>query len=119
MIYSIGTDIIEIERIKKASLKGGFLNMVFTQNEISAFNGKYQSMAGNFAAKEAVVKAFGTGFGRIGPKDIEVLRYENGKPYVVLHNEAKVFANNSKIKNIHISISHNKNDAVGFAVAEV
>lgn len=119
MIFSVGTDIIEIERIEKASLKGGFLYKIFTENEINAFKNKFNSLAGNFAVKEAVVKAFGTGFGKIEPKDIEVLRDEKRKPYVKLYNEALSFAEKNNIKNIHISISHNKNDAVAFVVAEV
>ena len=119
MIFSVGTDIIEIDRVEKACLKKGFMQKVYTQNEISAFGAKARSLAGNFAAKEAVVKAFGTGFGLIEPSEIEILRDEKGKPYVILHGNAESFALKNKIIAVRVSISHNRNDAVAFAVAEV
>lgn len=119
MIFSVGTDIIEIERVERACQKLNFTKTVYTDEEIRLFSDKSRSMAGNFAAKEAVAKAFGTGFGRIQPKDIEILRDDKGKPYVVLYNEAKTFAQGNNITAVKVSISHNKRDAVAFALTEV
>lgn len=119
MLFSIGVDIIEIDRIKKASSSQSFLKKVFTDKELDLIENSTQSLAGNFAAKEAVAKAFGTGFKSISPKDIEILRNNAGKPFVVLYNNALKLKNKNKITNVHISISHNKTDAVAFAVMEV
>ena len=80
MIIGIGTDIIEIERIETAVKRTkNFMNKMFTENEIKIFESRgfrSEVIAGNFAAKEAVSKAVGTGFRDFGVKDIEILRDE-------------------------------------------
>lgn len=120
MIVGIGTDIIEIDRIKKAVEKTtGFLEKIFTKKEIEMFsnrNMRFETIAGNFAAKEAVVKALGTGMRGISFIDIEVLRDELGKPYVNLSNKIK--EKYPLELNIFISISHNKENAVSFVLIE-
>lgn len=120
MIIGIGTDIIEIERIKKAVLNtNGFLNKVFTENEIKMFsekNMKAETIAGNFAAKEAFVKALGVGMRGISFNDIEVLRDELGKPYINLSDRMK--EKYSFKFNALVSISHNKESAISFVVIE-
>lgn len=68
--------------------------------------------------KEAVVKAFGTGFGRISPIDIEVLRDEVGKPYICLYGEAKKAADERAIKAWHVSISNTDTLAMAYVIAE-
>ena len=65
MIFGIGTDLIEVARVGKACEKEGFLARVFTEAECNLIRKQPQKAAGNFAVKEAVVKAFGTGFQRI------------------------------------------------------
>ena len=120
MINGIGTDIIEIERIKKAVSNENFLKKYFTQNEIDFIeklnNKKFESYAGNFAAKEAVSKAFSLGFSKFFPIGIEVLRDENGKPYVVLHGEALRIFNENGYTSVLVSISHSKENAIAFAI---
>lgn len=121
MIIGIGNDIIEIERINKAVLKPRFLEKYFTENEINLFytrNSNIEIIAGNFAVKESVSKVFGTGVRGFTLKDIEVLRDEMGKPFVILHHQAKNIAEKMKINNLHVSISHSEKYAVGFAVGE-
>lgn len=119
MIIGIGNDIIEIERIKKALSNKTFFKKIYTEKEQKIFNGKnFHSLAGNFAAKESVSKALGTGFSGFSPIDIEILRYDNGKPYVKLYNNAKKTAENLNIKKIHLSISHCLKYAQATAVAE-
>jgi holo-[acyl-carrier protein] synthase len=113
MIYGIGTDIIEISRFFNSS--DTFLKKVYTENELALFADKPQSLAGNFAAKEAVAKAVGTGFRTFSPKDIEILRLPSGAPVVTLYNGASELCGD---KIIHISISHNKDTACAFAVIE-
>jgi len=119
MIYGIGTDLIEVERIKKAYEKESFRKKIYTEQEQQLIAENAQRAAGNFAVKESVVKAFGTGFGKISPIDIEVLREASGKPYVVLHGPAKEFLVSEQILRVHVSISNIKEYAVGYVVMEV
>jgi len=140
MIYGTGIDIIEIYRIKKAALKSGFLERCFTEREIIFFRERQlnaEVIAGSFAAKEAFVKALGTGFRGIGFLDIEILRDEKGKPFIEIRNEQKIieiFLNPSPLsqgeKNpsqitkffndmiFHLSISHCREFAVAHVVIE-
>ena len=93
MILGIGVDIIEIDRIEKAIKKQNkFLEKIFTNKEIEYFQNRKMNIeviAGNFAAKEAISKALGTGFRGISFLDIEVLRDELGKPLVNIENKIK------------------------------
>lgn len=121
MIIGIGTDIVEIERIKKAIENEKFLNKYFTSDEIVLYNKRNKNpeiLAGNFVVKEAVSKAIGTGVRGFGLSDISVLRDELGKPYIELYNEALQISKQQGILNFHVSISHSEAYAVGFAIAE-
>lgn len=122
MIVGIGTDIIEIERVQRAIERTPhFLNKVFTPKENDYFKEighRGESIAGNFAAKEAISKAFGTGFRTFGPQDIEILRDVYGKPIVQLYNEAQSIKEILKVSTIHLSISHCKTYATAFATLE-
>ncbi len=122
MIIGIGTDIVEIERIKKSVEKYGekFLNKIFTQAELAYSlpkKNKFQHLAARFAAKEAVVKALADccndGFNW---KDIEIINSENGKPEVRLFGKFAEYISDGK--SIKISLSHEKNYAIAFAVLE-
>lgn len=118
MIIGVGTDIIEIERIKKAIDSSIFIQRLFTDEELKYLNTKKaESFAGYFAAKEAVSKALGTGISGFSFKDIEILK-KGGVPYVVLHGGARKVADGIGIKEIKLSISHCREYAVAFAVAE-
>ncbi len=116
MIIGIGTDIIKIDRIKKACEREAFLKHVYSEKEKEICKSPAM-LAGNFAVKEAVSKAFGTGLA-FKVNEIEVLRDEKGKPYVVLHNKAKEIATQKGVKNIFVSITDEDDLAVAFAVAE-
>ena len=122
MIIGIGTDIIEINRIEKAIMRtSSFIEKSFTSNEIEYFKSKGLKgnvIAGNFAAKEAISKAIGTGFRGFGLKDIEVLRDELGKPVVNLSYKIYKLLDIKEF-NIHVSISHSKENAIAYAVMEV
>ena len=118
MIFGIGTDLIEVERVENAYKKEAFRNKIYTGKEQTLIHGRAQKAAGNFAVKEAVVKAFGTGFRKITPIEIEVLREESGKPYVVLYGEARKLQQKEQITNIHVSISNTKEYAVAYVVME-
>jgi len=118
MIIGAGVDIVEIPRMKKAVAKwgGGFLSKVFTAREIKYANSRAipnQHLAARFAAKEAVIKAFGE------PKkfpikwtDIEVLNNEEGKPVIEFHGGAKRLKKIKKVSEVIVSMSHSKNYAI-------
>ena len=122
MIIGTGIDIVEISRIKNASLKwkDAFLKRIFTDKEIAYSkerSSSYQHLAARFAAKEAVLKAFGSGWNkRIEWTDIEVWNEESGKPKVELHNHIKQLKNKKKVKDIIISLSHTRTYAVASAI---
>lgn len=120
-IYGIGTDIIEIERIKKAIEKNGkFLEKFYSEGEVELFKQRkfrVSSIAGNFAGKEAVSKALGTGIRNFSLKDIEILRDEYNKPYVNLYGNAKTLAENLGIVEILVTISHSKEYACANTIA--
>ena len=123
MIFGIGTDIIEIKRVKRAiSRSPRFLERIFTENELKYYREKNmnaQHIAGGFSAKEAVLKALGTGLRGFRWKDIEVLRDSMGKPVVRFSGNVKQFAEDNGIGAIHVTISHSKDFAAATAVAEV
>jgi phosphopantetheine--protein transferase-like protein len=121
MIIGTGVDIIEIERIAKAAKNERFFDKIFSDSETALFEAsKYrmETVAGRFAAKEAVMKALGCGLGDMPMKSIEVLRAPSGQPVVELKNEAKQKAEALGVKHMHISISHSERYAVAQAVAE-
>ena len=121
MIIGIGTDIIEIYRIESAINKNNkFIEKLFTTREIKYFNERKLAsnvIAGNFAAKEAVSKAIGTGFRGFEFKDIEVLRDDLGKPFIILSKGIDKIINKKNIR-FHVSISHSKENAIAYAVME-
>jgi phosphopantetheine--protein transferase-like protein len=121
MIIGTGIDIIEVLRIKKALDMWGekFLNRVFTKRELSYANKKkfsHENLAARFACKEAVLKAFGDTRVGIRLKNIEILNDSKGKPEVILHKEAKKFADKNNLDNIIVSMSHTNNYAVSNAL---
>lgn len=122
MIVGIGTDIIEINRVVEVLKKNPrFLEKYFTKKEQSLFQergNRAQTIAGTFAAKEAVSKALGTGFRTFGLWDIEILRDEKGKPYVFVYGGAKHLLDELSISQILVTISHCKDYAVAYAVAQ-
>ena len=119
-MLSTGVDIIEIPRIKKTLDRYGerFLKRIFTPDEIAYCRGRSPNLAGRFAAKEATMKALGTGVRGVGWKDIEVIRAESGAPSVKLHGRAKARAEMLKVSELSLSISHSREVAVAFVVAQ-
>ncbi|MFA7572942.1 MAG: holo-ACP synthase [Lutispora sp.] len=123
MIYGIGTDIVEIDRIKKAMERyPQFVDRLFSIDELVYLESKAlnpQHVAGGFSAKEAVLKSIGTGLRNFKWKEIEIIRDNKGKPFVRLNGKAKDYVDDNYIGNIHITISHSKNYATATALAEV
>ena len=122
-IYGIGTDITECVRIAQMIDKHGelFLTRVYTQQEIaycSARKAATQHYAGRWAAKEAVLKAIGTGWSRgIHWTDIEVVNAVGGKPSITIAGEARQICEQRRIGDVLISISHSRNYAIAYATA--
>lgn len=122
MIIGIGTDIVEIDRIKAAVEQEAFVRRVFTAGEAAYCRGRgvqqAASFAARFAAKEAVAKAFGSGFAGGKVKDIEVVTAANGKPAIVLHGGFAELAGELGVTAIHISLTHARQYAAAQAVLE-
>lgn len=118
MRHHIGTDIIEIDRVKEAVERFGerFLNRVYTPDELAIYGKRAHSLAASFAAKEAVMKVLGTGNRGVAWREIEVLHHESGKPYVKLHRRALEEAEKLGITEIDISMSHSHVYATAVAI---
>lgn len=124
MIAGTGVDIIEVERVDRAIERLGkrFIEKVFTEAEAAYCGSRHRPAlhyAARFAAKEAVLKALGTGWSRgIGWRDIETAGDSSRGPAVRLHGVAERVAREKSITAIHLSLSHTSTAAIAFAVAE-
>jgi holo-[acyl-carrier protein] synthase len=127
MIISTGVDLAEVERIRAAledaRIGARFRARVFTEKEIAYCEkkqrGKYESYAGRFAAKEAVMKALGRGWGaKVRWLDIEVVRARSGKPEIVLHDKTAELAAELGIRRWALSITHTKEYGLAFVIAQ-
>ncbi|HLK30144.1 MAG TPA: holo-ACP synthase [Puia sp.] len=123
MILGVGIDMIEVERISsKISKEAGFKELVFSKKEIEyceAKTNKFEHYAARFAAKEAFLKAVGTGWiNGSSFFEIEIMNNENGKPELILLGETAVTFQYLQIKKISVSISHLKSIASAVVVIE-
>ncbi len=122
-VIGLGTDIAEIERIAAMIDRHGdeFLQRVFGPEEIAYCAGhrnSAQHFAGRWAAKEAILKALGTGFTKgIGWNDLTILPMATGRPVVTLTGRARTLADELGIDRVIVSISHGKNYAMATAMA--
>jgi holo-[acyl-carrier protein] synthase len=123
-ILGTGIDIVECLRIARMIDWHGelFISRVYTDAEIeycSTRKAATQHYAGRWAAKEAVLKALGTGWRRgISWRDIEVLNNRQGAPVVSLNAGAREVCEKAGIRTMHLSISHCRSHAVAYAIAE-
>lgn len=117
-VSAVGVDIIEIDRIEAALAKFGerFLRRVYTKLEVAACRGRVNELAARFSAKEAVMKALGTGARGVAWREIEVLPNHRGKPLVYLHGRALERAQKIGLRDVDISLSHSRDFAVAFVV---
>ena len=122
MIVGIGTDIIEIARVRRAIETQAFLTRVFTAEERSYCGGRGRqaaaSYAARFAAKEAVLKAFGTGLRGGTLQEVEIRIDALGAPYCVLTGYFARLAEERGVLHIHISMSHSREYATAQCVME-
>ncbi len=124
MIVGLGLDIAEIDRIEAAIKRHGapFLERLFTAAEVAyceKHRNKYERYAARFAAKEAAMKALGTGWSNgVRWRDIEVVRAANGKPSLKLEGKAGEVAAKLGVKNIALTITHSGNLALAEVIFE-
>ncbi len=126
-IIGTGIDVIEVERIERAltrpKIGDRFRARVYTPGEIeyceSRGRPRFQSYAARFAAKEATMKALGTGWNRnVGWTEIEVVRRRGSAPTIVLSGKAAAFAERKKVRGFHLSITHTAKEAIAHVIAE-
>ena len=115
-----GVDIIEIERVARVVSRWGqrFLDRIFTEGEQAYCAGRAPNLAARFAAKEATMKALGTGVRGVGWKDIEVVRQKSGAPSIRLHDRALARYEALGIGDLSLSISHSRDYAVAMVVGQ-
>lgn len=114
-----GVDAIEIERVRKTLARHSerFLHRVYTEIEIAYCRGRVPELAVRFAAKEAMMKALGTGIRGVGWREIEVLPDRRGKPLVYLHGRAAARAKTIGLGQPEVSMTHSNTLALAFIVA--
>ena len=119
-MLTTGVDIIEIPRVQRVLAGYGrrFLERIFTEGEIAYCRGRAPNLAARFAAKEATMKALGTGTRGVSWKDIEVLRRESGEPHIRLSGRAEACAQRLGGGEISLSLSHCQEYAVAFVVTQ-
>lgn len=118
-MHTVGVDIIEIARVQAALERWGarFLSRIYTEREIRYCRGRVPELAVRFAAKEAVMKALGTGTRGVGWREIEVLPMRGGKPLVFLHGRARRQAQTLGLEQFAISLSHSRDYAIASVVS--
>lgn len=125
MIYGIGTDIVNISRFKKMKSIKSFSKKILSVDELkisSTYNEEklIKYLAKQFACKEALSKAFGTGIRKpILFKELEILRDENGKPYFNPLGDVKKTLINLGITKTHVSLADESEHAIAFAILEI
>ncbi|MEW6287915.1 MAG: holo-ACP synthase [Chloroflexota bacterium] len=119
MKLATGVDLIEISRIEEVIARHGrhYLERIYTPAELEQCGRRIESLAGRFAAKEAVAKALGCGIGDVTWKEIEILGDEQNAPQLTLHGEALKRANELGLSTWSVSISHSQSHAVSFVAA--
>jgi len=119
MKLATGVDLIEIDRIKEVVARHGkhYLERIFTPAELAQFGKRPESLAGRFAAKEAVTKALGCGIGEVTWKEIEILGDEQNAPVLRLYGAADDKAKKLGLTTWSVSISHSQTHSVAFVVA--
>ena len=124
MIVGMGTDLIEVDRVREAIERHGqrFIDRIFTPGEIAYVDGsanRYERYAARFAAKEAGMKAIGTGWRRgVRWQDFEVANLPSGKPTLLLHGVAATFASKLQVRSTALSLTHTAKHAMAVVILE-
>lgn len=124
MIAGIGTDLAEVDRIREAIQRHGqrFIERIYTTKEIAYVESKanrFERYAARFAAKEAGMKAIGTGWRRgVRWQDFEVANLPSGRPTLLLHGVAAAVAEQMSVRSISLSITHTAMQAMAIVILE-
>lgn len=120
-MHAVGVDIIEISRIAQTVKRWGdrFLLRTYTEGELAYCRGRAPQLAARFAAKEAVMKALGTGIRGVSWRDVEVVRARSGAPSIKLHGRGARVAERLAMSQVAISLSHSREYAVASVVIEI
>jgi holo-[acyl-carrier protein] synthase len=122
MITGVGIDVVQVKRMEGWREKPGLLERYFHSSELAAVVSRgasaYLSLAARFAAKEAFGKALGTGLSNIVLKDIMIINRDNGRPEMHLSGTALAALENSGANRVHISLTHERDNAVAMVVLE-
>jgi holo-[acyl-carrier protein] synthase len=124
MIVGTGVDLCEVDRIERSAHRWGkrFIERIYTPREIAYAErkaNKYERYAARFAAKEAGMKAIGTGWRRgVRWKDFEVANLPTGKPTLKFHGKAAEFAERLGVRNVALSITHTGATALAHVILE-
>jgi holo-[acyl-carrier protein] synthase len=125
MIFGVGTDIVSLSRLEKMDNLEKFAMKVLSKKELAIFTNlvepkKITYLAKQFAGKEAISKAFGTGMSLpVMFENIEILRDDHGKPIFNALNDLKILQVDLGIVKSHVSLADEKNYAIAFAILEI
>lgn len=119
--HVVGIDIVEVPRIRRVLERWGerFLKRIYTTQEIAYCQGRAPQLASRFAAKEAVMKALGTGIRGVGWREVEVLRQRGRAPALQLHGRAQSRARALGITELALSLTHSDHYALASVVGAV
>ena len=114
-----GIDLVSINRLRSSLARFGdrFLQRIYTTAELEDCQGRLDSLAVRFAAKEAAAKALGCGIGSISWRDVEVRLTSQGQPMLALHGEALRLAKKLRLTVWSVSLSHEQDTAIALVVA--
>ena len=120
-MIAVGIDIIDINRIEQAISRwqNSFLGRIYTEAELESCRNIASSLAARFAAKEATMKALGTGTKGLNWRDIEILSNNDGAPSIQLYGRAKKKVKKVGITQLSVSMSHSKEYAIALVVSDV
>ena len=119
-MLAVGVDIIELDRIARTVERWDqrFLDRIYTPQELAYCRGRVPQLAARFAAKEAVMKALGTGRYGLSWRDIEVVRSRGRAPSIQLHDRALRISERLGMESLTLSISHSRDYAIAMVVGE-
>ena len=120
-MHTVGIDIVEISRIAQVVDRWGdrFLRRIYTPGELEYCRGRAPQLASRFAAKEAMMKALGTGTHGVGWRDIEVVRRRGGAPSIQLQGRAANVAERRAVHHVALSLTHSREYAIASVVVEI
>lgn len=122
MILGVGIDVVHVDRIRRWLSTAGLIERFFHPEEIAAArergSGAAHSLAARFAAKEAFGKALGTGLSGIRLRDVQVVNSHNGRPDMVLHESALARFREAGASAVHLSLTHESDNAIAVVVIE-